>query len=66
MVARCCGGGGYGDPLRRDPERVVDDVAEGWISRARAFEVYAVALTEAGVFDGAATERERRARVAVI
>ncbi|MFL5802222.1 MAG: hydantoinase B/oxoprolinase family protein, partial [Roseiflexaceae bacterium] len=26
------GGGGYGDPLRRDPERVLDDVVNGYVS----------------------------------
>jgi N-methylhydantoinase B len=42
IVARCCGGGGYGNPRDRDPERVRDDVAEGWITRERAREVYGV------------------------
>src|SRR5947209_18100807 len=26
------GGGGYGDPLRRDPERVLADVREGFVA----------------------------------
>ena len=34
------GGGGYGDPLLRDPERVEQDVAEGTISPGRARDVY--------------------------
>jgi N-methylhydantoinase B len=38
------GGGGYGDPLDRDPELVRHDVLEGWISPAAAREVYGVAL----------------------
>lgn len=32
------GGGGYGDPLDRDPEVVVDDVIDGYVSVARANE----------------------------
>ena len=39
------GGGGYGDPLERDAERVLHDVLEGWETPERAREVYGVALT---------------------
>jgi len=41
---RDCGGGGYGDPLERDPERVRKDVAERWISRDAAKRVYGVVV----------------------
>jgi N-methylhydantoinase B len=37
---RTCGGGGYGPPLERDPERVERDVREGKVSAERAREVY--------------------------
>jgi N-methylhydantoinase B len=37
---RTCGGGGYGPPRERDPERVARDVREGKVSAARAKEVY--------------------------
>lgn len=40
-----CGGGGYGNPLERDPARVLRDVAERWETPARAYEVYGVVLT---------------------
>ena len=30
------GGGGYGPPRERDPERVAKDALEGWITRGRA------------------------------
>ena len=40
------GGGGYGDPLERDPERVRDDVANGYVSLARARLDYGVVLRE--------------------
>ena len=36
------GGGGYGDPLERDPKRVLKDVLEKWETPERALEVYGV------------------------
>ena len=38
------GGGGYGDPLDRDPERVKADVADDYVSLARAAKDYGVVL----------------------
>jgi N-methylhydantoinase B len=38
------GGGGYGDPFDREPERVLADVQSGIISCARAKEVYGVII----------------------
>jgi N-methylhydantoinase B len=38
------GGGGYGDPLTRDPAAVARDVAAGLVSPGRARDVYGVAL----------------------
>ena len=32
-VHRMAGGGGWGDPLERDPERVADDVIDGKVTR---------------------------------
>lgn len=46
MVSISCGGGGYGPPGERDPERVKHDVREGWVSRERAREVYGVEVDE--------------------
>src|ERR1700712_4475351 len=40
------GGGGYGDPRERDPELVLLDVLEGWVSRERAEKLYGVALID--------------------
>ena len=40
------GGGGYGDPLERDPEAVLTDVLERWVSAKAARDVYGVALIE--------------------
>lgn len=60
MVSMSCGGGGYGPPEERAPQRVAEDVREGWVSRERAAAVYRVALTEALEVDMTATERLRR------
>jgi N-methylhydantoinase B len=60
------GGGGWGDPVERDPERVLHDVREEYISEARASEQYGVVLTAGrAAVDAAATaalRREMRAR----
>ncbi len=44
IVTQSTGGGGYGDPLKRDPERVRHKAREGWISVEKAREVYGVVL----------------------
>ncbi|MDD5245027.1 MAG: hydantoinase B/oxoprolinase family protein, partial [Syntrophorhabdaceae bacterium] len=41
------GGGGYGNPLEREPEMVVDDVIEGYISIESAQKDYGVAIDPA-------------------
>nr|WP_246344861.1 hydantoinase B/oxoprolinase family protein [Conexibacter arvalis] len=48
IVGTTCGGGGYGDPFARDPERVARDVREGWVSERAAREQYGVVLERAG------------------
>lgn len=52
------GGGGYGDPLERDPEAVALDVREGLVSD-RAAERFGVVLTDERTVDRAATDRLR-------
>ena len=44
-----CGGGGYGPPSERVPERVLRDVLEGKVSTARAAEIYRVAVVDGRV-----------------
>ncbi len=39
------GGGGYGNPLARDPDRVRHDVLEGWVSSKNARDIYGVHLS---------------------
>jgi len=38
------GGGGYGDPLEREPEMVEADVAAGYVSLEKAKEEYGVVI----------------------
>lgn len=54
------GGGGFGDPKEREVHLVAHDVAEGYVSRAVAWEVYGVEVDEAGNVDAAATAALRR------
>jgi len=54
------GGGGYGDPWKRDPDRVREDVLFGFVSRRQAEAVYAVVFTEGGGVDDEATRLRRR------
>lgn len=45
VSVRTGGGGGYGDPMERDPEAVAADVENGYVSRTAARETYGVAVT---------------------
>jgi N-methylhydantoinase B len=56
------GGGGYGDPLRRDAALVARDVSRGYYTAAEAREMFGVALQRDGAMDAAATGAERRGR----
>jgi N-methylhydantoinase B/oxoprolinase/acetone carboxylase alpha subunit len=47
IVIASPGGGGFRDPMRRDPKSVLRDVADGVVSPAKAHEVYATVLTGA-------------------
>jgi N-methylhydantoinase B len=53
-------GGGYGDPLARDPSRVRDDIADGLISAEMARDDYGIMLGADGTIDEPATARLRR------
>jgi N-methylhydantoinase B len=55
------GGGGYGDPHRRDAVLVAADVIDGLVSRESAARDYAVVLQADGSVDETATEQLRRA-----
>jgi N-methylhydantoinase B len=46
ISVRTCGGGGYGPPEEREPERVLRDVLEGKVDPNRARDVYRVAIAD--------------------
>lgn len=60
VVSARTGGGGFGDAREREVDRVARDVAEGWITSARAREVYGVAVDATGVVDEDSTALLRR------
>jgi N-methylhydantoinase B len=58
------GGGGYGDPLEREPRAVLSDVLERWVTPQAAREVYGVVLVDGEhgpTLDPAATDARRAA-----
>jgi N-methylhydantoinase B len=62
FVAIGAAGGGYGDPLHRSAELVLDDVLDGFFSRTAAETDYGVVITEAMDIDHAATDKLRAER----
>ena len=61
LYVRWNGGGGYGDPLDRDPEAVLRDVVEGVVSADSAKHVYGVIIASTGAVDESKTAAERSA-----
>jgi len=59
FTLRAGGGGGFGAPESREPERVASDVKQGYISNVAARDIYRVACSDEGVLDQAATHRLR-------
>jgi len=58
---RLAGGGGHGDPMRRDPGAVREDVLDGKMTTAHARAAYGVALAGPGLeIDVEETRRLRR------
>ena len=53
------GGGGYGDPLERDPELVANDELDGYISSDSVFHDYGVVITDNGQVSKEATDQRR-------
>ncbi len=54
------GGGGYGDPLRRDPEKVAADLAAFRVSTEAASQIYGVVVKADGKVDALPTEERRQ------
>ena len=60
LYMRMSSGGGYGDPLEREAERVLNDVEDGIVSRDDAQEIYGVVIEgDELVLDLAATDELR-------
>lgn len=65
FIRPSAGGGGFGDPLERDPALVVEDVADGYVTLERAAKDYGVVVREVDAelshyeLDEEATEKER-------
>ncbi len=61
VTLRLPGGGGFGDPLSRDPLRVLEDVRQGYVTLAAAEEEYGVVIdAENMIIDDEATAARRR------
>jgi N-methylhydantoinase B len=59
---RTGGGGGYGNPFEREPERVLEDVLEGLVSVEAAEREYGVVIGgDSTMIDEAATKARREA-----
>ena len=56
-------GGGYGNPMERDPAKVAEDVLDGMISVETALRDYGVVVSAKGVVDQAATKKARPDRL---
>ncbi|HMH50949.1 MAG TPA: hydantoinase B/oxoprolinase family protein [Candidatus Acidoferrum sp.] len=59
------GAGGYGDPLARDPARVLDDVLDEYVSIEAARREYGVVITGDGVDLGVDDEATRALRLSM-
>lgn len=64
LILELPGGGGYGPPLERDPDRVREDVVDGLVSRHAARSDYGVVLTDSLEVDLDATRHLRERRTA--
>jgi N-methylhydantoinase B len=58
VLATSAAGAGYGPPWERELQRVVRDVADGWVSPEQAEQVYGVVVRD-GELDAKASERRR-------
>lgn len=56
------GGGGFGDPLDREPQRVAADVGNGYVSTDGAQNLYGVVLSDGSIDDRATEVRRNQLR----
>jgi N-methylhydantoinase B len=62
LLMESSGGGGFGDPLERDPAAVAADVAEGYVTRTAATDVYGVVWRGDTIHDAATAARRSALR----
>jgi N-methylhydantoinase B len=62
QYVRFMGGGGYGDPIDRDPQLVLDDVLQGLVTTESAHAIYGVVVDGDRVAGEATAERRRAIR----
>ena len=62
VIVETAGGGGWGNPLERDPAQVRNDVIDGLLSVDAARDDYGVVLRHEGTVDDAATAALRAQR----
>jgi N-methylhydantoinase B len=53
------GGGGFGNPFKRDAQKVAHDVREGYVSQEAAEKLYGVALNDSGEVNASQTTQLR-------
>lgn len=63
VTIQAAGGGGYGDPLDRDPDAVASDVVDGYVTPGRARDVYGVVMDAAGTSPDLTRTEEQRDRL---
>jgi N-methylhydantoinase B/oxoprolinase/acetone carboxylase alpha subunit len=60
LVCELGGGGGYGDPLERDPRKTEWDVKNGWVTTERAYRDYGICIdASTGKCDPVLTKKRR-------
>jgi N-methylhydantoinase B len=63
LVDYVAGGGGFGDPLEREPDRVLSDYGRHWVSRGSAERIYGVVLDQEGRTVDATSTMKRRDQI---
>ena len=69
IVSECGGGGGYGNPLLREPQLVADECLAGLLTTRHALADYGVVIDERTMvldLEGTTAERARRAQVSTL
>jgi N-methylhydantoinase B len=66
METRAPGTAGYGDPIERDPEAVLEDVSQNLVSQQVAYDIYGVALERSNGELELNKERTEKRRMAIV